>query len=92
MKAFKDKIKSKIDLNKIFYFCYIFLLMENMFSTVPFLNKILKYIVYTILIFLVFYIILINKDFKKNELLKILIYFTITTITAFVARNKQLKK
>ena len=92
MKAFKDKIKSKIDLNKIFYFCYIFLLMESMFSTVPFLNKILKYIVYTILIFLVFYIILINKDFKKNELLKILIYFTITTITAFVARNKQLLK
>ncbi len=84
--------KLKINTNNIFYVLYVLLLLENMFSTVVVLSDILKYFGYILLVGVVFYVIFINRKAKKEELFKILIYFIVVTITAFVSSNKQLLK
>ena len=84
--------KLKIESDKIFYFCYILLFMENMFSMVPIVNKILNFLGNLTLIVLVFYIIYINRKCEKSTFIKILIYLFFAAITAIVAKNKLLLK
>ena len=84
--------RDKVDSQKIFYFMYMILLMETTFSTVYFLKDILRYISYIILIFLILYIIYINRNCKKDEIVKLVIGFSIIAISALISKDKKLLK
>lgn len=83
--------KSKIKLKHIFYFNYYILLAELMLNNIKILESPLKYLSYVSIMLLFFYII-IHRDYDKKTFLKLLLCTILVIIVTLVSKNKQLFK
>ena len=78
--------------NKLFYFCYLLILVGQMLSNVIFLHDFLDYIDYVAIFLLIVFIIRQSGKFDIKSVIKIVICSLIVCIVSVVSGDKKLLK